>query len=72
MQFASGRPYAAVIAPACPTNDFGAACGEGDGNIVNNTAAIQSTANSALGINGAGAKPGRGVELFLWAVDAAG
>jgi hypothetical protein len=52
MQFASGRPYAALLE----------ATEEGD--ILNNTAALQSTANSALGINGAGPSPFAGLNSF--------
>jgi hypothetical protein len=65
MQFASGRPYAAVLATACPVDDeINAPCDEGDGNTLNNTAALQSTANSALGINGAGPSPLVGLNSF--------
>ena len=65
MQFASGRPYAAVLAAACPVDDeIDQPCEEGDGNIVNNTAALQSTANSALGINGAGPSPFAALNSF--------
>ena len=65
MQFASGRPYAAVLATACPIDDqINQPCEEGDGNIVNNTAALQSTANSALGINGAGPSPFAGLNSY--------
>jgi hypothetical protein len=64
MQFASGRPYAATLATACPVDDeFEDACEE-DGNILNNTAALQSTANSALGINGSGPSPFAGLNSF--------
>ncbi|HWZ81063.1 MAG TPA: carboxypeptidase regulatory-like domain-containing protein [Terriglobales bacterium] len=52
MQFGSGRPYAALLAPT------------DDGNILNNTAALQSTANSALGINGQGPSPFAGLNSF--------
>jgi len=52
MQFASGRPYAALLAPT------------DGGDILNNTAALQSTANSALGINGAGPSPFAGLNSF--------
>jgi hypothetical protein len=65
MQFASGRPYAAVLASACPVDDaFNQPCDEADGNIINNTAALQSTANSALGINGSGPSPFAGLNSF--------
>jgi hypothetical protein len=52
LQFASGRPYAALLAAT-----------EG-GSILNDTAALQSTANSALGINGAGPSPFAGLNSF--------
>jgi hypothetical protein len=65
MQFASGRPYAAVLSPSCPVDDgFDLPCKEADGNTLNNTAALQSTANSALGINGAGPSPFAGLNSF--------
>jgi hypothetical protein len=65
MQFASGRPYAAVLSPSCPVDDgFDLPCEEADGNTLNNTAALQSTANSALGINGAGPSPFAGLNSF--------
>jgi len=52
MQFASGRPYAALIdAGSLP-------------NSVNNTAALQSTANSALGINAGSPSPLVGLDSF--------
>src|SRR5581483_78944 len=57
MQFASGRPYAALLDSTCPVDtELDAACEE-SGNIINNTAALQSTANSALGINGSAPSP---------------
>jgi len=52
MQFASGRPYAALLNPT------------EEGDILNDTAALQSTANSALGINGAGPSPFVGLNSF--------
>jgi len=52
MQFASGRPYAALLDAT------------EEGSILNNTAALQSTANSALGINGAGPSPFAGLNSF--------
>ena len=63
MQFASGRPYAATLAAACPVNQLDSPCAA-DGNILNNSAALQSTANSALGINGAGPSPFVGLNSF--------
>jgi hypothetical protein len=52
MLFSSGRPYAALLA-AAPS-----------GNTLNDTAANQSTANSALGINGGGPSPLAGLNSF--------
>lgn len=64
MQFASGRPYAAVLDTSCPTDDeLDEDCDE-EGNIINNTAALQSTANSALGINGSSPSPVVGLDSF--------
>ena len=71
MQFSSGRPYAALLDDACtsstgdltldnPCDNLG-----GNGNqTVNDTAANQSTANSALGINGSGPSPNEGINSF--------
>lgn len=69
MQFASGRPYAALLDPACPLDEIEAECDIAPEsgltrNIINNTAALQSTANSALGINGAGPSPLAGLNAF--------
>ena len=52
MQFASGRPYAALL-------DVGALS-----NSVNNTAVLQSTPNSALGINANSPSPFAGLDSF--------
>ena len=52
MQFASGRPYAALIGV------------NGLVNSVNNTPANQSTANSALGINAGSPSPFAGLDSF--------
>jgi hypothetical protein len=52
MQFASGRPYAALLAPTDA------------GDVLNDTAALQSTANSALGISAAGPSPFAGLNSF--------
>jgi hypothetical protein len=71
MQFASGRPYAALINAACTTADtgFGDCLGTNAtngpaGNSLNNTAANQSTANSALGINAGSPSPFTGLDSF--------
>lgn len=65
MQFASGRPYAATLDTACPTDDgLDDECEADGGNIINNSAALQSTANSALGINGSAPSPVVGLDSF--------
>jgi hypothetical protein len=78
MEFSSGRPYAALLSPACtsqvsPGTQFGDAfnsCGPilqgnppGNDNL-NDTAFNQDTANTAGGINGAGPTPGVGLNSF--------
>jgi hypothetical protein len=52
MQFASGRPYAPLLGVAALSNS------------VNNTAALQSTPNSALGINANSPSPFAGLDSF--------
>jgi hypothetical protein len=52
MQFASGHPYAALL-------DMGSVA-----NSVNNSAALQATANSALGINAGSPSPFTGLNSF--------
>jgi hypothetical protein len=68
MQFASGRPYAALIDSACTTaeEEFDAdTCRESPAsNPINNSAALQSTANSALGINAGSPSPAVGLDSF--------
>jgi Carboxypeptidase regulatory-like domain/TonB dependent receptor len=73
MQFSSGRPYAALLSPAC-TSTSGVLnfsdCTGADGNL-NDSAFTQATANTALGINGAGPTPGIGLNSFYgpWIAD---
>jgi len=78
MLFSSGRPYAALLDVAnggigASSNslsvsslprpfDSGGLSGESDS--VNNSAALQTTANSALGINGSGPSPVTGLNSF--------
>lgn len=66
VQISSGRPYAALLSPAC-TSVSGVLnfsdCTGADGNL-NDTAFNQATANTALGINGAGPTPGIGLNSF--------
>ena len=52
MQFASGRPYAPLLGVSALSNS------------VNNTAALQSTPNSALGINAQNPSPFAGLDSF--------
>jgi hypothetical protein len=52
MQFASGRPYAPLLGVGALSNS------------VNNTAALQSTPNSALGINAHSPSPFAGLDSF--------
>lgn len=52
MQFASGRPYAALV-DVSPSGDS-----------INNSAALQATANSALGINAGSPSPFVGLDSF--------
>jgi hypothetical protein len=64
MEFSSGRPYAALLSPACTSStlDFGN-CDGANGNL-NDTAFNQDTANTAGGINGGGPTPGIGLNSF--------
>ncbi len=73
MQFSSGRPYAALLSPACTSPaplSFNTCNGivvngvlTGDDNL-NDSAFNQATANTAAGINGAGPTPGIGLNSF--------
>jgi hypothetical protein len=66
MEFSSGRPYAALLNPACTSVsgllDF-SDCTGGDFNL-NDTAFNEDTANTAGGINGEGPTPGIGLNSF--------
>jgi hypothetical protein len=79
MQFASGRPYAALTDIACTTTtadpdfdpdecraftDIGGGNQIPASNSINNTAILQSTANSALGINAGSPSPAVGLDSF--------
>jgi hypothetical protein len=76
MQFASGRPFAALIDLSCTTPDaefeadscqsFTLVDGEKipASNPINNSAALQATANSALGINAGSPSPAVGLNSF--------
>jgi hypothetical protein len=64
MAFASGRPYAGLLSPACtsPNLSFDNCTGADDN--LNDSAFNQDTANSAAGINQAGPTPGVGLNSF--------
>jgi len=69
MLFASGRPYAALLDNACTTSGgpvllTGELSCTGANSTLNDTAVNQTTANSALGINGAGPSPTVGLDSF--------
>jgi hypothetical protein len=64
MHFASGRPYAALIDTACAADSIEGGCPTDTQNAINNTAALQSTANSALGINAGSPSPLVGLDSF--------
>jgi hypothetical protein len=78
MEFSSGRPYAALLSPACTSsttpstiiasafNDCGPiVAGNPPGNDnLNDTAFNQDTAATAGGVNGAGPTPGIGLNSF--------
>jgi phage regulator Rha-like protein len=65
MQFASGRPYAPLIDVSCASDDIDDGCpDDAPQNAINNTAALQATANSALGINGGSPSPLAGLNSF--------
>jgi hypothetical protein len=64
MLFSSGRPYAALLDTACTTSTGNPGTCDGANGNVNDTAVNQSTANSALGINGSGPSPNQGINSF--------
>src|SRR5580700_2368499 len=64
MEFSSGRPYAALLSPACTSSTLSFSnCNGADDNL-NDTAFNQDTAATAGGINGAGPTPGIGLNSF--------
>ncbi len=65
MQFASGRPYAALIDVSCAAGNIANGCPDSaPQNAINNSAALQATANSALGINAGSPSPFAGLDSF--------
>ena len=64
MKFASGRPYAGLLSPACTSSTLSFSNCDGANDNLNDTAFNQDTANTAAGINGAGPTPGVGLNSF--------
>jgi hypothetical protein len=64
MEFSSGRPYAALLSPACTSSTLSFNNCDGANGNLNDTAFNQDTANTAAGINGAGPTPGIGLNSF--------
>lgn len=67
MRFASGRPYAGLLAPACTAPAVGMVASiqcSGANDNLNDAAFNQSTSNTAGGINNAGPSPGTGLNSF--------
>ncbi len=70
LELSSGRPYSALLSPACTSASAAGAvddlfnnCSGANGNL-NDSAVNQDTANTASGINGAGPTPGIGLNSF--------
>src|SRR5208337_4647157 len=64
MEFSSGRPYAAMLSPACTSSTLSFSNCDGANDNLNDTAFNQDTANTAAGINGGGPTPGIGLSSF--------
>ena len=64
MEFSSGRPYAAMLSPACTSSTLSFSNCDGANDNLNDTAFNQDTANTAAGINGGGPTPGVGLNSF--------
>ena len=64
MEFSSGRPYAAMLSPACTSSTLSFNNCDGANGNLNDTAFNQDTANTAAGINGGGPTPGIGLNSF--------
>ena len=58
-------PFAPLIDVSCAADDVSQGCpNNAPQNAINNTAALQATANSALGINGGSPSPMVGLDSF--------
>jgi hypothetical protein len=64
MEFSSGRPYAAMLSPACTSSTLSFSICDGADDNLNDTAFNQDTANTAAGINGGGPTPGIGLNSY--------
>jgi hypothetical protein len=64
MEFSSGRPYAALLSPACTSSTLSLQSCDGASDSLNDSAFNEDTANTAGGINGAGPTPGVGLNSF--------
>jgi hypothetical protein len=64
MEFSSGRPYAAMLSPACTSSTVSLNNCDGADDNLNDSAFNQDTANTAGGINGGGPTPGIGLNSF--------
>ena len=64
MEFSSGRPYAAMLSPACTSSNVSFSNCDGSNDNLNDSAFNQDTANTAGGINGGGPTPGIGLNSF--------
>jgi hypothetical protein len=64
VEFSSGRPYAALLSPACTSSTLSFSNCDGANDNLNDTAFNQDTANTAGGINGGGPTPGIGLNSF--------
>jgi hypothetical protein len=64
MEFSSGRPYAALLSPACTSSTLSFNNCDGLNGNLNDSAFNQDTANTAGGVNGGGPTPGVGLNSF--------
>ena len=64
MEFASGRPYAPLLSPACTSSTLSFSNCDGLNDNLNDSAFNQDTAATAAGINGAGPTPGIPLNSF--------
>ena len=75
MEFSSGRPYAALLSPACTSSTLSFNNCDGLNGNLNDSAFNQDTANTAGGVNGGGPTPGVGLNSlygpWLERIDAA-